>query len=89
MRVNGQKVDLLYRDLEDVERLVAKSEEGEWELYRVPGYLAGMASYVIVGELAVGRVLAGHLPRPRFAERLRECAPRRWSVGGGVRARPC
>ena len=78
LTVDGQKVDLLYRDRRDVERELARSERGEWELYRVPGYLAGMASYVSVGELAVGRVLVGDLPRPDFPDQLRSRAPERW-----------
>ena len=46
LTVEGRKVDLLYRDLDDVERWVARAERGEWELYRVPGYLAGLEEAV-------------------------------------------
>jgi hypothetical protein len=37
-----------------------------------------MASYVLVGELALGEVLAGALPRPEFPDALRQVAPARW-----------
>jgi predicted nucleotidyltransferase len=78
LTVDGRKVDVLYRDLDDVNHWIAESERGDWELYRVPGYLAGMPSYALVGELALARVLTGSLPRPGFPERLRERAPERW-----------
>jgi hypothetical protein len=78
LTVEGQKVDVLYRDLDDVEKWIDEAEQGRWELYRVPGYLCGMPSYVLVGELALCRVLLGTLPRPSFPERLRLSAPRRW-----------
>src|SRR3954451_12675981 len=83
LTVDRQKVDLLYRDLDDVEHWIAESDAGRWNLYRMPSYLAGMASYVLVGELALARVLAGDLPRPVFPERLRDSAPNRWRWEAG------
>jgi hypothetical protein len=44
----------------------------------VEGYLAGMPTYVLVGELAEAEVLAGELPRPDFPQALRDTAARRW-----------
>ena len=40
--------------------------------------MAGIATYVLAGELALGRVLAGDLPRPAFPPNLRETAPDAW-----------
>ena len=40
--------------------------------------MAGIATYVLAGELALGRVLAGDLPRPAFPPKLRETAPVAW-----------
>jgi hypothetical protein len=37
-----------------------------------------MASYVLVGELALAGVLAGALPRPEFPDALRRVPPARW-----------
>jgi hypothetical protein len=37
-----------------------------------------MATYVLAGELALGTVLAGELPRPDFPDALRETASVRW-----------
>ena len=41
------------------------------------GYLTGMASYELVGGLALGEVLAGESPRPEFPDALRQVAPAR------------
>jgi hypothetical protein len=76
--VEGERVDLLYRDLDFVQRWIDETEAGRYEVDQVDGYLAGMASYVLVGELALGEVLAGELPRPGFPQGLRDAAPRRW-----------
>jgi Nucleotidyltransferase domain len=76
--VEGQRVDLLYRDLDVVQHWLAEAEAGRYEIGLVEGYVAGMATYVLAGELAVCEVLAGELPRPGFPERLRQAAPPRW-----------
>lgn len=78
LTVEGERVDLLYRDLDFVQHWIAEAEAGRFERDRVEGYLAGMATYVLVGELAVAEVLAGELPRPEFPDALRETAVRRW-----------
>jgi GNAT superfamily N-acetyltransferase len=40
--------------------------------------VAGIATYVLAGELALGKVLAGDLPRPGFPQKLRQTAPTAW-----------
>jgi hypothetical protein len=95
LTVEGQRVDLRYRDLEVVEHWLAEAEAGRYEVDRVEGYVAGMATYVLAGELALAEVLAGELPRPAFSERLRQAAPPRWrasarfslSVAGAIAER--
>ena len=42
------------------------------------GHIAGLPTYVLAGELAMGRVLHGKLPGSTFSGRLRESAPPRW-----------
>lgn len=79
LTVEGVRVDLVYRDLGQVERWLADAEAGRFEVQREVGYLAGIATYVPVGELAVGEVLAGDLPRPGFPAALRASAPPVWS----------
>ncbi|HWR46041.1 MAG TPA: nucleotidyltransferase domain-containing protein, partial [Pseudonocardiaceae bacterium] len=41
-------------------------------------HLAGIPSYLVVGELAINRVLHGQLPRPSYPAALRENAPKVW-----------
>jgi hypothetical protein len=76
--VEGEQVDLLYRDIDVVQHWIDEAEAGRYEVDQVEGYLAGMASYVLVGELALAEVLAGELPQPGFPRALRDTAPRRW-----------
>jgi len=78
LTIDGAKVDLIYRDLDEVMRWTAAARQGEFEIHREVGYVAGIATYVLAGELALGRVLAGDLPRPEFPETLRETAPATW-----------
>jgi hypothetical protein len=79
LTVGGVKVDLIYRDLDEVLRWTAAAGDGRFEIRREVGYVAGIATYVLAGELALGKVLAGELPRPVFPGRLRETAPAAWS----------
>ena len=78
LRVEGERVDLLYRDLDFVEHWVAEGDRGRFEVDHVEGYVAGMATYVLAGELALAKVLVGELPRPTFAAALREAASSYW-----------
>lgn len=78
LTVDGTRVDLIYRNVAHVAYWIAEAEEGRFEIQREVGYVAGIATYVLAGELAVGKVLAGDLPRPAFPAALRESAPPRW-----------
>lgn len=78
LHIDGQKVDLIYRDLEELERCTELAHQGRFELARVPGYLVGMASYVLVGEAALAKTLSGEVPQTVFPDALRERAPGRW-----------
>jgi predicted nucleotidyltransferase len=81
LTVDGERVDLLYRDLETVEHWLDEAERGRFEIDLVEGFVAGMATYVLAGEVALAKVLAGELPRPAFPEALRRSAPPRWDAG--------
>ena len=78
LEVDGERVDLLYRDLDTVERWTGEAEAGRFEIDAVPGYIAGMATYALAGELALNRVLTGELRRPAFPAALQERAPNVW-----------
>lgn len=78
LRVDGQAVDLIYRDVDQVAHWTSEAEVGRFEIQREVGYVAGLATYVLAGELALNEVLVGSLPRPSFPSRLRETAPPLW-----------
>jgi hypothetical protein len=79
LSVEGRRVDLHYRDLDEVQHHLAEAEQGRFRVERLPFYLAGIPTYVVVGELAIARVLVGALPRPGFPTALREQAARFWA----------
>jgi len=78
LTIGGTKVDVIYRDLDEVLHWTVAAEDGRFEIQREVGYVAGIATYVLAGELALGKVLAGDLPRPRFPQKLRQTAPTAW-----------
>lgn len=78
LEVDGRRVDLMYRDLDEVGRWLAEAEQGRFRVERLPFYLAGIPTYVVVGELALNRVLVGDLPRPGYPDALRARAPGWW-----------
>jgi hypothetical protein len=78
LRIEDQHVDVLYRDLNVVEYWVKEAQHGRFEVDNVAGHIVGLPTYVLVGELALGKVLSGHLPHPSFPQALREAAPLWW-----------
>ena len=76
--VNGNRVDVHYRDLDDVEHRITEARAGRFGIERLMFHLAGIPTYLVVGELAVNRVLSGTLPCPEYPPALRESAARRW-----------
>jgi hypothetical protein len=83
LTVDDQRVDLRYRDLDVVRHWLEEAKAGRYEVDRVEGYVAGMATYALAGELALAEVLAGELPRPGFPDSLRQAAPGRWRRSAG------
>jgi hypothetical protein len=78
LTVDGERVDVIYRDLALVEHSLADVREGRVEIVAQNGYLVGAPTYVLAGELALNRVLSGELPRPDYPDALAAAAPRRW-----------
>ncbi|WP_304451465.1 nucleotidyltransferase domain-containing protein [Nocardiopsis sp. YSL2] len=78
LRVDGRRVDVHYRDLDDVEHQVAEAERGRFGIEPLMFHLAGVPTYRVVAELALGRVLVGDLPRPEYPAALRVSAPGVW-----------
>ena len=78
LRVDGRKVDLHYRDLDEVEHWWDEAKAGRFQKQLLLFYLAGIPTYVVVAELALNRVLVGELPRPQYPAALAREAPPRW-----------
>ena len=78
LTVDGHSVGLSYRRIEVVEHWLAEAQAGRFEVDHADGYVAGLATYVLAGELATCEALSGELPRPGFPEPLRASAPPRW-----------
>lgn len=76
--VGGRRVDVHYRDLLDVERRMREAERGEFAIEPLLFYLAGIPTYVVVAELALGQVLSGSLPRPGYPAALTRSGFRIW-----------
>jgi hypothetical protein len=79
LEIDGTRVDLIYRDIDEVLYWTREAEAGRFRIDREVGYVAGIATYILAGELALNRVLFGELPRPAFPEALRASAPPRWN----------
>jgi predicted nucleotidyltransferase len=78
LEVDGRKVDVHYRDLDDVEREVGEARAGRFQIERLLFHLAGIPTYIVVAELAMNQVLSGDLERPGYPDALRAAAPPRW-----------
>jgi predicted nucleotidyltransferase len=78
LTVDGQRVDVHYRDLDVVEHEWREAEHGRFHVEDLLFHLAGIPSYVVVGELALNRVLSGSLPRPTYPDALRASASQQW-----------
>lgn len=78
LEVDGRRVDVHYRDLSDVERVWREAEDGVFQIEPLMFDLAGIPSYILLAELALGRTLRGELQVPPYPDALREAARREW-----------
>ncbi|HEY2061986.1 MAG TPA: nucleotidyltransferase domain-containing protein [Amycolatopsis sp.] len=78
LTIDGRAVDVHYRDLASVEHELAQARAGRFRWEPLAFHLAGIPSYLVVGELAINRVLRGRLPRPDYPAALRRTAPEFW-----------
>lgn len=83
LNIEGRKVDVHYRDLDVVEDQVDRAARGDFDIEPLMFHMAGIPTYLVVAELAIGRVLRGELPGvERYPDALRQAAVARW-VGMG------
>lgn len=81
LRIDGQPVDVHYRDLAVVEREFARANRGEFGIEPLMFHLAGIPTYLIVAELAINQVLYGELPSvPAYPAALSEKASAEWAA---------
>ncbi len=79
LQVQGQSVDVHYRDLAVVEREVERAARGEFDIQPLMFHLAGIPTYLVVAELAINRVLRGALPVvAEYPVALRQSASQQW-----------
>lgn len=78
LTIDERRVDIHYRDLDTVEHEISESEKGRFHWEPLMFHLAGIPSYLVVGELAITRVLRGELPRPSYPPALRTAAAEHW-----------
>jgi hypothetical protein len=79
LRVGNADVDVILRDLDVALHWTRRAEEGVFELDVLLGYLAGIPTYSLAAELALGRVLLGELPAVGpVPPKLVAAAPPRW-----------
>ena len=78
--IDGVKVDVIYRDVAAIAHWISEANEGRFKVELLNGYLAGFPTTVLVGEVALGKVLHGSLPFSvaAFPEALRDTAPSHW-----------
>jgi hypothetical protein len=79
LSVDGTAVDLLWRDLDVVEREIAEAQAGRWRTEPLMFHVAGIPTYLLVAELALNRTVVGRLPVPSYPDALRRNAADRWA----------
>jgi predicted nucleotidyltransferase len=78
LTIDGRRVDVHYRDLDEVEHWCDEAEAGRFSKELLLFYAAGIPTYVVMAELATHRVLSGLLPHPTYPNALAVAAGRRW-----------
>ena len=62
----------------DVERVWREAKDGVFRIEPLKFHLAGIPTYILLAELALGRTVRGELPVPDYPEALRETGRRTW-----------
>lgn len=79
LTVDGHRVDLHYRDIDQVRHWIQESEAGRFEVDSFNESVAGVPSYRLAAEMALGTVVAGSLDDSvAYPERLAEAGSAHW-----------
>ena len=78
LEIDGRRADVHYRDLDTIDREIAASREGQFDIEPLMFHLAGLPSFLVLAELAVKQVLRGEPPTPGYPVALRRRASGIW-----------
>lgn len=78
LTIEGQRVDVHYRDLDNVEYWTKEAQQGRFRKEYLLFYAAGIPTYIVMAELALNRVLYGALTVPDYPDALSQQAAARW-----------
>ncbi|MGC2775306.1 MAG: nucleotidyltransferase domain-containing protein [Bradyrhizobium sp.] len=73
LRIGGHKVDLLYREIDAVSRIIGDCRQGRIEMHYQPGHPHGFVSAIWMGEVALCCAL--HDPAQELAGLKSRCTP--------------
>lgn len=78
LTVDGQTIDVHYRDLHLIDRIHDDACRGEYSVERLLFHQAGLPSYILLAELGINVTLRGSLPHWEYPQMLRRRAPGVW-----------
>lgn len=78
LAVDGQMIDIHYRDLGLIDQIHDAACRGEFTIEPLLFHQAGLPSYILLAELGIGTTLRGQLPQWDYPEALRSSAPGIW-----------
>jgi hypothetical protein len=78
--VDGTKVDVIYRDVGAVQHWIDEANDGRFKVELLGGFIAGFDTTVLVGEVAICKLLRGEMPFAvtSYPDALRAAAPVAW-----------
>jgi predicted nucleotidyltransferase len=79
LNLDGLKVDVHYRNLDEVRHWIREAQDGRFEVDGLLGYLAGIPTYFLAAEVALGKVVAGSLDEVvEYPDQLAQQGAARW-----------
>ncbi len=76
--VDGRRTDVHYRELNTIDGEIAAARAGRFQIEPLMFHLAGIPSYLVLAELAIGNTLRGELPKLDYPRALSDAAARIW-----------
>jgi hypothetical protein len=84
LTIDAVRIDVLLRDLDVVDALCARAEQGSFDIDALLGYAAGVPTYSVLAERAVAVPLFGRtVTGADYPTRLAGTAPERWRFNAG------